>query len=67
MKRRVMNVTLKLPEPVALRIEAMAKEREMKMGPLLSDLIQVGMMDLTKNPPQLEAGNRDGEVRGVRR
>jgi len=61
LKRTTIETRLKLPEDLATRLHSMAREREMTLNQLLSELVQVGVISLEKDPPTLETGGRTGE------
>jgi len=62
MKKTVIEARLSIPAGLAVRLKAMAAEREMTMNALLSQLVQVGEVSLRRDPPELQAGARPGEV-----
>ena len=62
MKKTVIEARLSIPAGLAARLKAMAAEREMTMNALLSQLVQVGEVSLRRDPPELQAGARPGEV-----
>jgi hypothetical protein len=49
-KRTAIEARLKLPEDLAARIRGMAREREMTVDALLSQLVQLGEMSLRHEP-----------------
>lgn len=68
-KRVIIHARLDFPEILAARLREMAKYREMELDELLSELVQVGELDLRKQQPKLDPDKRiaSGEFSVVRK
>lgn len=53
MKKKTTPFTVKIPANLATSLTRMADEREMSVEKLIVELVEIGVMDLKKNPPAL--------------